>query len=74
MTSIHKSDPITQFVLPYNPAYGLANSTRAEVLRLVVDWQVKPAKAAAMYGLHPSTVCRWLADARRLSTCAKKDL
>ncbi len=57
------SDPITQFVLPYHPAYGLDDKTRVEVLRLVVDWEVKPVDAARIYNLGVSTVYKWLAAA-----------
>ena len=57
------SSPITQFVLPYHPAYGLDDNTRVEVLRLVVDWEVKPVDAARIYNLGVSTVYKWLAAA-----------
>lgn len=60
-----QSDPITQFILPYHPAYGLDDNTRVEVLRLVVDWKVKPAEAARIHNLGVSTVYRWLADAKK---------
>ena len=57
------SDHITKFVLPYHPAYGLDDDTRVEVLRLVVDWEVKPVDAARIYNLGVSTVYKWLAAA-----------
>jgi transposase-like protein len=60
---VSNSNPITQFVLPYHPAYGLDDKTRVEVLRLVVDWQVKPAEAARIHNLGQSTVYKWLAAA-----------
>jgi hypothetical protein len=73
-----RSDPITSFTLPFHPDYGLDNSTRVEVLRLVVDWKVSPMEAARLYKLHPSTVYKWLAaaghPAPRFSHNTKKDL
>ena len=52
-----------EFGLPYNPAYGLDNSTRVEVLRSVMYWRVSVKDAARIYKLSPSTVYRWYADA-----------
>lgn len=72
------SDPITQFTLPYHPAYGLAGSTRVEVLRLVVDWKATPVEAARVHKISVSTVYKWLADARRSASgstpISQKDL
>lgn len=64
MTSL-RSDPITKFTLPYHPAYGLDDSTRVEVLRLVVDWKVPVKEAARLHRLDTSTIYKWLAAARR---------
>ena len=60
-----QSDPITQFILPYHPQYGLHDTTRVEVLRLIVDWKVTPKQAAEMYHLHVSTIYKWLRDAKQ---------
>ena len=60
-----QSDPITQFILPYHPQYGLHDTTRVEVLRLIVDWRVTPKQAAEMYNLHVSTIYKWLRDAEQ---------
>ena len=60
--------PSSEFNLPYNPAYGLDNSTRVEVLRLVVHWKLQVKDAARIYKLNQSTVYRWVADAKKLNT------
>jgi transposase len=46
-----------------------------EVLRLVVDWEVKPVDAARIYNLGVSTVYKWLAAAghRPKKQPSKKD-
>lgn len=54
-----------EFKLPYNPAYGLDNSTRVEVLRSVIHWKLQVKDAARIYKLNPSTVYRWVADAKK---------
>lgn len=59
MTSLRYS-PITQFELNYHPDYGLADSTRAEVLRLVKVDGLSVREAAARSKLHPTTVYKWL--------------
>lgn len=58
-------DPITQFVLPYHPAYGLDDKTRAEVLRLVTVDRLPVKETAARFNLGQSTVYKWLADAKK---------
>lgn len=52
----------------YHPAYGLDDSTRAEVLRLVkVDGlPVREAIARSPVKIHPSTVYRWLSHTKDL--------
>jgi transposase-like protein len=61
-----------EFNLPYNPAYGLDNSTRVEVLRLVVDWRLTVKQAARIYKLNQSTVYRWVADVKKPNTQGAK--
>lgn len=60
-----QSDPITQFVLPYHPQYGLHDTTRVEVLRLIVVQGTTPKQAAEVYHLHVSTIYKWLRDAKQ---------
>lgn len=55
----------TEFGLPYNPAYGLDNRTRVEVLRSVIHWKLTVKDAARIYNLSPSTIYRWVADAKK---------
>jgi hypothetical protein len=52
----------------YHPAYGLDDSTRAEVLRLVrVDGlSVKEAIARSPVNIHQSTVYKWLSHTKDL--------
>jgi hypothetical protein len=73
-----RSDPITSFTLPYHPEYGLDDSTRVEVLRLVVDWKATPVEAARVHKIGVSTVYKWLAAARRSASgstpISQKDL
>ena len=57
-----------EFNLPYDPAYGLDNSTRVEVLRSVIHWKLTVKQAARIYKLSQSTVYRWVADAKKLNT------
>jgi len=49
----------------YHPAYGLHDSTRAEVLRLVRMDGLSVRKVAALYNLHISTVYRWLSHTKK---------
>lgn len=58
----------TEFGLPYNPAYGLDNRTRVEVLRAVIYWKLTVKDAARIYKLSPSTIYRWVADAKKPNT------
>ena len=60
--------PSSEFNLPYNPAYGLDNRTRVEVLRLVIHWKLTVKQAARIYKLNPSTVYRWVADVKKPNT------
>jgi transposase len=62
---VSNSNPITQFVLPYHPAYGLDDKTRVEVLRLVTVDRLPVKEAAARSNLGPSTVYKWLADSKK---------
>lgn len=48
------------FTPPFHPDYGLDNSTRVDVVRLVVDWGVPVKDAAASFGLSTTTVRKWL--------------
>ena len=69
------SSPDFLMVVPdYHPCYGLADSTRAEVLRLVVVDGLPVREAAALRNLHYTTVYKWLADARRSTQTSQKDL
>lgn len=53
--------PDLLMVVPdYHPDYGLADSTRAEVLRLVKVDGLSVREAAARSKLHPTTVYKWL--------------
>lgn len=49
----------------YHPAYGLDDSTRAEVLRLVNVDGLSVREAAARYNLDKSTVYKWLRAIRK---------
>jgi len=51
----------------YHPAFGLPDSTRAEVLRLILvdGLSVKEAAARSPVAIHQSTVYRWLADVKK---------
>jgi hypothetical protein len=51
----------------YNPAFGLDDNTRAEVLRLVVvdGLTVQQAVAKSPVKLHQSTVYKWLRAIRK---------
>ena len=60
------SSPDHLMVVPdYHPAYGLHDSTRAEVLRLVRMDGLSVRKVAALYNLHISTVYRWLSHTKK---------
>lgn len=62
------SSPDTLVVVPdYHPAYGLPDSTRAEVLRLILvdGLPVKEAVARSPIKLSRSTVYKWLAAIRK---------
>ena len=62
----------TEFGLPYDPAYGLDNRTRVEVLRAVIYWKLTVKDAARIYKLSPSTIYRWVADAKKPNTQGAK--
>lgn len=49
----------------YHPEYGLADSTRAEVLRLVKVDGLPVREAAARYNLGQSTVYKWLSHTKK---------
>lgn len=60
------SSPDYLMVVPdYNPQYGLDDSTRAEVLRLVVVDGLPVKVAAARYNLHFTTVYKWLSHIKK---------
>ena len=61
----------------YHPAYGLDDTTRAEVLRPVLAGELSPKEAAAKFNLHQSTVYKWLRHIRHIRHIphnTKKDL
>lgn len=51
----------------YHPDYGLDDTTRAEVLRLVRVDDLSVREAAARSKLHPSTVYRWLSHTNKVT-------
>lgn len=50
----------------YHPAYGLDDTTRAEVLRLVRVEGVSVKEAAAQFNVGQSTVYKWLSHLKGL--------
>jgi DNA-binding transcriptional ArsR family regulator len=61
------SDPDYLIVVPdYHPAYGLDDTTRAEVLRLVRVEGVSVKEAAAQFNVGQSTVYKWLSHLKGL--------
>lgn len=62
------SSPDHLLIVPdYHPAYGLADSTRAEVLRLIIvdGLPVKEAVAKSPVKIGLSTVYKWLASVHK---------
>lgn len=49
----------------YHPAYGLDDTTRAEVLRLVMVDKLPVKVAARRSNLHQSTVYKWLRQIKK---------
>lgn len=49
----------------YHPQYGLDDTTRAEVLRLVMVDKLPVKEAAHRSKLHQSTVYKWLAATKK---------
>lgn len=60
------------FTPPFHPDYGLDNSTRVEVVRLVVDWGVPVKDAAASFNLSTTTVRNWIKRATPPSDMTKE--
>jgi hypothetical protein len=61
------SSPDYLIVVPdYHPAYGLDDTTRAEVLRLVRVEGVSVKEAAAQFNVGQSTVYKWLSHLKGL--------
>jgi DNA-binding transcriptional ArsR family regulator len=61
------SNPDYLIVVPdYHPAYGLDDTTRAEVLRLVRVEGVSVKEAAAQFNVGQSTVYKWLSHLKGL--------
>jgi hypothetical protein len=61
------SDPDYLIVVPdYHPAYGLDDTTRAEVLRLVRVEGVSVKEAAVQFNVGQSTVYKWLSHLKGL--------
>lgn len=62
------SAPDFLMVVPdYHTDFGLADSTRAEVLRLVKVDGLSVKEAAARSKLHQSTVYRWLSHINKVT-------
>ena len=58
-------------VIPdYHPSYGLADDTRAEVLRLVIVDGLPVKVAAARHNLNQSTVYKWLSHIKNATNVA----
>ena len=61
------SNPDYLIVVPdYHPSYGLDDTTRAEVLRLVRVEGVSVKEAAAQFNVGQSTVYKWLSHLKGL--------
>lgn len=60
------SSPDYLVVVPdYHPAYGLDDTTRAEVLRLVKVDGLPVREVAARFNIGQSTIYKWLAHTKK---------